>query len=232
MIGNSHEAAKAAGEYASSIRSRRELLQTLYYATKNGSAEAWAFHQRRLALPPEDGTYDSSVEKARQTLLDGQHAAEATARDAAWAFVLIVDYALRRLAAALKTAKSVAPDPLVVGAESLSGVKLNEAVRAFANQERHLHDWLELGATAIETDRLSKASVATIKKLHYDPLEDDAAREFLQALSVNSYLNLEELLMQTASEVFNAEGYEIGPISPGSYTFGAKFPEPGPAPEE
>jgi hypothetical protein len=225
------DGAKAAGEFASSIRSRRELLQTLYYATKNGSAEAWAFHQRRLVLPPEDGPHDSAAEKARQTLADGQHAAEATARDAAWAFVLIVDYAIRRLGADLMAAKSATPDPLAIGAESLHGVKLNDAVRAFANQARHLHDWMVLGATAIQTDRFSKASVATIKKLGYDPLEDDAAREFLQALNVNSYLHLEELLIQTARDVFKAEGYEMGPISPGSYSYGAKFPEPVPTSE-
>lgn len=106
--------------------------------------------------------------------------------------------------------------PVTLGPSIWGDVKINDAIRALANRARHYHHWLGLGAARIRTRKDSRLSVATIEALRYDPLDPNASREFLSALRVNSYIELEEHLLQTARELLAAEGYQLGAVTPGA----------------
>ncbi|MGB8267323.1 MAG: hypothetical protein WCE44_13410 [Candidatus Velthaea sp.] len=209
---------RAAGHYASSIRARRDLLQTLYYATKNSGLEAAGYHRQAELARSQQGEDPNGSEELIRTLEDAQHAAEATAQDAAWSFMLIVDYAIRRLEQEMREINTRAPSLLTLGAETRTGVRLNAAIRAFANQARHFHEWIALGAAEIASRNESKRNVATIIALDYDPLDANASREFLSYFPVMSYFDLEGQLLQTARDAITAEGDELGIVLPGSYS--------------
>jgi len=75
--------ANAAADFAVGIRSRRDLLQTLYYATKNSAAEAWALHLRLQTLQEdrENGMVAANPGDVmpRFEVYNAKRAAEATA---------------------------------------------------------------------------------------------------------------------------------------------------------
>lgn len=83
-------------EFAFAVRARRNLLQTLFYSTRNSSRDAWAHHLRIEKGNEQEGSVVSNL------VLDVMHSweksvAEQTAQDAAWALMLIIDYSLQRL---------------------------------------------------------------------------------------------------------------------------------------
>lgn len=188
------ELMQAAARFAGGIRAKRETLQTLFYAAKNGWAEAQALGLRYDALPPLDlYSIPNNGGGEHATLLDGKLAAEATARDSAVAFVIICDYSLQRLRTEGKTA-----DTRSLGPDAYNGVKLNRAVWALANQARHLHEW--------QQNQWDKKSYEVLVKLDLLPTEHDAARLFLEKLCLRSYIDFEERLMQTAADVLGGLG--------------------------
>lgn len=86
--------------FALAIRSKRDLLQTLFYSVKNNAAEAWSLHQQlmRIEKPRAGGTvtYNTGDVIPRHELINAKAAVETTAQDSAMALMLIIDYALRR----------------------------------------------------------------------------------------------------------------------------------------
>lgn len=198
------------------IRSRRDVLQTLFYATKNNAAEAWELHRQ---LEPLEVRYDDggvAVQAGnimpRHELLNAKRAAEATAQDAASAFVLILDYAIRRLR------RDIAPvDARILGPQVRNGVRLNNAIWALANQARHADDWLAVPVADIDNDPVARNSVQVFRALALDPHDLNAAREFICGLNVNSYVAIEEMLLATAHEVLVGTGWRLGMVSAGTY---------------
>jgi hypothetical protein len=204
--------AEAAAFFALAIRSKRDLLQTLFYATKNSAAEAWELHRRleSMQTTPPDGGYSVGAGNVmpRQQLVDTKSAAEATAQDSASAFMLIVDATIQRLRAGTEPLDTRDLGPLIG-----NGVRLNAAIWALANQARHIHAWIRCDAAELE----QKAEVRIIGQLNFDPLNLNASREVLCGLDVNSYVNLEALLLATADEAMIGTGRSLGFVSAGSF---------------
>ena len=198
MISAGDEKSNGIGEFALAFRARRSILQTLFYATRNSSLDAWAFHQR-----VEKSTHS---EHPLAALVSGflhsfdKTIAEQTAQDAAWAFVLIADYALQRLA------DSVEPlDTRELGPTLAHGVRLSAAVWALANQARHLHKWMNEAPDVLARN----PSVVIIRSLQHDPLNPNAAREVLAALPYPAYVDFEDAISEIANEAAvaaNSEG--------------------------
>jgi hypothetical protein len=204
--------AQVAAYYALAIRSKRDLLQTLFYATRNNAANAWTLHQGLLEVeqPHPDGSVTIIGDiTARQELRDAKTTAEATAQDSAWALILILDYSLQRFASAAPETDSRA-----VGPEVGNGVKLNAAIWALANQARHLHDWEGRKPELLEKQQ----DVAFIRQMGFDPLNPNAAREFLCVTlrAVSSYIAFEKMLMQTAYDVLNGTEWRLGVVTAGT----------------
>lgn len=88
-------------------------------------------------------------------------------------------------------------------------MKLNAAIWALANQSRHIHTWAQCDAAELE----QKQEVQIFRRLQHDPLNLNAAREVLCALKVNSYVDLEALLLATADDAIAGTGRSIGFVS-------------------
>lgn len=211
--------AAAAARFALGIRSRRDILRTLYYATKNGADEAWAFHRKLQALAPRAALNSGPLGMSplngfivsvgdvlpRHEALNGQRAAEASAQDSACALMLILDYSIQRLR------DEVAPlDTRDVGHEIQPGIKLNKAIWALANQARHAHKWL----TCADAQLYAQEDVQTLVALRHDPRNLNAARELLLVgMHLSAYLTLEDMLIETAREILAPTGWKLGMVS-------------------
>lgn len=208
--------ALAAADFAMGIRSRRDVLQTLFYDTKNSAAEAWEFHRQLESLEVRYDGGGVAVQAGnimpRHELLNAKSAAEATAQDAASAFVLILDYAIRRLRRAIKPI-----DTRTLGPQVRNGVRLNAAIWALANQARHADAWLAVPAANIDNDPDARNSVRVFRTLALDPHDLNAAREFVCGLNVNSYVAVEAMLLATAHEVLAGTSWRLGMVSAGTY---------------
>jgi hypothetical protein len=204
--------ATAAALYALEIRSRRDLLETLYYATKNGADEAWELHRRLQALKnrKDTGTPELDVGDVlvQQDLINSARAAEATAMDSASTLVLILDKILQRLGLRIGDL-----DTRDLGPDIEQGIKLNRAIWALANQARHLHKWV----TRADAELHAQKDVKTIVALRHDPRNENAARELLCGMHLNSYLALEDKMIETAREVLATTGWSLTLLSAGSY---------------
>jgi hypothetical protein len=213
--------AEAAAFFALAIRSKRDLLQTLFYATKNNAAEAWELHRRLEAIQTTypDGSYSIGPGNVmpRQQLVDAKSAAEATAQDSACAFMLIVDATIQRLRTGLD-----GMDTRDLGPTIEDGVKLNAAIWALANQSRHIHTWAHCDATELE----QKQEAQIFRRLRHDPMNLNAAREVLCGLRVNSYVNLEALLLATADDAIAGTGRSIEFVSAGTFLINVDRPAP------
>lgn len=117
--------------------------------------------------------------------------AEQTAQDAAWALMLIVDYALQRLADGIKPI-----DTRVLGPTLSGDVRLSAAVWALANQARHLHDWMQTPNARLEKN----PSVKIIRDLDHDPLNPNVAREVVAALPYEAYIDFEDAIFAIAED--------------------------------
>jgi hypothetical protein len=204
--------AVAAANFALAIRSKRDLLQTLYYATKTNAAEAFAF-DLRLNMVQEaraGGAYSVAPGNImpRHELMNAKTAAEATAQDSAWAFFLIADYSLQRFRAAVPGI-----DTREIGPDVRNGVKLNAAIWALANQARHLHSWLSCDDATLG----AKAESGIIRQLEYDPRDPNASREFLCWLPVAAYVDIEDMLLVSARSTINSFGSNLSMISAGTF---------------
>jgi hypothetical protein len=216
-------AVRAAANYAMGIRSRRDLLQTLYYATKNSADEAWALHTQLQPLEPRLGLGASALGTAplngappvragdvlpRHEILNSKRAAEATAQDAACALMLILDFSLQRLRQDISSL-----DTRELGPEIAPGIKLNNAIWALANQARHAHKWM----TASDSQLDAMEEVKVIKSLKHAPRNLNAAREIVCALQLNAYVTLEGMMLRTAHDVIEPTGWRLGMVSAGTF---------------
>ena len=127
----------------------------------------------------------------RHEVLNAKNAAEATAEDSAITFVLMVDRALQRLRPGIG-----AVDTRDLGPEIVPGVRLNRVIWALANQARHLHEWVARADAQLH----AQPDVQAIVALKQDPRNENAAREIIMGMNLNSYLALEEMLIQTARD--------------------------------
>lgn len=174
-------------EFWAGIRYRRNLLQTLFYSTRNSSRDAWALHLR----VEKSGLVSSVLHSFDKTV------AEQTAQDAAWALMLIVNYALQRLG------DSIAPiDTRDLGPMLPPGVRLTATIWALANQARHLHEWMQTPSDKLE----SNPSVKVIRSLQHDPLNPNVAREVIAALPYEAYIDLEDAIFAIADDARKMEG--------------------------
>jgi hypothetical protein len=210
--------AVAAGDFALAILSKRDLLQTLYYATKTNAAEAFALHRRlnMVQEAPAGGAYAVAPGKMmlpRHQLMNAKTAAESTAQDSAWAFFLIADYSLQRFRAAVPGINT-----REIGPNIRNGVKLNAAIWALANQARHLHSWLSCDDVTLG----AKAESGIIRQLGYDPRDPNASREFLCWIPVAGYVDIEDMLLASARSAVNSFGWDLYNVfnvfAPVSYT--------------
>jgi hypothetical protein len=135
-------------------------------------------------------------------------AAQATAEDSAVALILIADYSIRRLG---KEGDGEIPDTRTIGGDAYNGVKLNEAIWALANQARHLHEWEAKNAA-------SPREHAVFLALNLPPLYHQAARMFLEQMSLPSYIDFEDRLAQTALDVLAASPFRLDAASAGMVT--------------
>ena len=186
--------AAAAAHYAVAVRSRRDILQTLFYETKNQGREAGALYSKRLILENRHGDGSFSIGAGdimpRQELFDAQTEAEATAQDAACALMLLADACIQRL----RRAADGVPDTRTIGANTKNGVRLNAAIWALANQARHIDSWVS--TTDENLERYEEAR--TIRALDYDPRNLNVAREFVSLDLPQTYVEFEDMLLQTA----------------------------------
>jgi hypothetical protein len=195
---------EAASRYARYIRAKRDLLQTLFYASRNSGDEAWSRH---LRLKHAEQSGDARSRSLRAGWAEEQEAYEHAAQDAASALMLIVDYARR---------EAFTPEELESKARSLGlklqhgasnagaaePVELNRAIWALANQARHVHQWKRRSEDDLLSDSKSKCSVSIIKRLGYDPRDLRAARELIGRNGiVQSYIEFEEMLLETVYEI-------------------------------
>jgi hypothetical protein len=172
-------------EFWAGIRYRRNLLQTLFYSTRNSSRDAWAFHRRA----EKSDMLSSIIHSFDKTV------AEQTAQDAAWALMLILDYALQRLK------DTIAPiDTRDLGPTLSPGVRLTATIWALANQARHLHEWMQTPSSELEKN----ASVRIIRALQHDPLNPNVAREIIAALPYEAYADLEDAILVIAEDARRA----------------------------
>jgi hypothetical protein len=178
-------------QFCAEFRARRNLLQTLFYSTRNSSRDAWAFHLR-AQRSNEPGTPAISGLLTNTLYSFEKRVAEQTAQDAAWALMLIVDYALQRLGDTIKPC-----DIRVLGPILSVGVRLSAAIWALANQARHLHDWMQTLNERLEEN----PSVKIIRALQYDPLNPNAAREVIATLPYEAYVDLEDAIFAIAKDV-------------------------------
>ena len=177
-------------QFAAGFYARRNLLQTLFYSSRNSSRDAWAFHLRveksnASGKPAIPGMLASMVHTFEQTV------AEQTAQDAAWALILIVDYALQRLGDSIKPIDTRELGPTLSG-----GVRLGAAIWALANQARHLHEWMQTPNARLEEN----SSVRIIRALRHDPLNPNVAREVIFALPYEAYIDLEDAIFAIAED--------------------------------
>ena len=215
--------ARAAGLYAMGIRSRRDLLQSLYYGIKNNAAEAWELHRRLQTLQQVQAVNTGSLGAAplnhgvsirpgdimpRHEVLNAKNAAEATAEDSAITLVLMVDRALQRLRPGIS-----AVDTRDLGPEIVSGIRLNRVIWALANQARHLHEWI----ARADAQLYAQPDVQVIVALKHDPRNENAAREIIMGMNLNSYLAFEEMMIQTARDVLAPTGWTLRMLSAGTY---------------
>ena len=142
-------------------------------------------------------------------------AAEATAQDGAFAFILVLDYAVRRLGRLLPGI-----DKRTVGTTVMNGVKLNNAIWALANQARHADEWMAMKSQDLQ----AQPSAAVIMTLGYDPQNLNAAREFVCALPIYTYLDLEEMLLISARELLNGTGWHLGLLTAGAWRLDPDVP--------
>ena len=120
--------------------------------------------------------------------------------------MLIVDYALQRLR------QAIAPtETRTLGPDLQPGVRLNAAIWALANQARHAHAWETRDDAALE----AQEEVQVIRALRHDPRNLNASREIICALPVNSYIDIEDMLLATAHEVVRGTRYHLGMIAAG-----------------
>jgi hypothetical protein len=124
-------------QFEAAFRARRNLLQTLFYSTRNSCSDAWAFHLRAEKSNAPGGSAISGLLTSIVYSFD-KTVAEQTAQDAAWALMLIVDYALQRLGDSIRPV-----DTRDLGPKLSTGVRLSEVIWALANQARHLHEWMQ-----------------------------------------------------------------------------------------
>lgn len=134
-----------ATRYARYIIAKRDLLQTLFYASRNSGDEAWSRY-RRLEGAEESGQMPTQAVSARLT--DEHEAFERAAQDAAFSLMLIIDYTRR---------EAFTPNEVEMEARGFGytvpratsdtspnpPVELNRAIWALANQARHLHQVAE-----------------------------------------------------------------------------------------
>ena len=207
--------AVSAAMFALAIRAKRDILQTLFYATRSNAADAWAFHKRleNLEHKREGGGFVVSPGNImpRHELVNAKTAAEATAQDSALALMLIVDYSLQRFHDA------AAVDTRTIGDELADGVKLNAVIWALANQARHLHEWQRCGTDKLEAN----PSVKIIRALKHDPLNPNVAREVLCGLEIGSYVDFEEMLLTTAHEALKGSGSILALVTAGTFILDA-----------
>lgn len=203
---------RAVANFAGTIRAKREVLQTLYYAAKNSWTEALALRQRLKAVPPLDLTKPRTPgddDLGYTEFHDDAVAAEATAQDSAAAFMIICDYSLRRLRTEGDTV-----DTRTIGADAYNGVKLNKAIWALANQARHLDKW--------QQNDWHRESYEALVALDLFPTYDGAARLFLERLNLPSYLDFEERLTMTVHDVLKPAGLELTRTRPGTVRISMK----------
>jgi hypothetical protein len=214
---------RAAANYAMGIRSRRDLLQTLYYATKNSADEAWALHTQLQPLEPRLGINAAALGTApingappirpgdvlpRHEILNSKRAAEATAQDAACALMLILDFSLRRLEEGIGSL-----DTRELGPEIAPRIRLNKAIWALASQARHAHEWMATPDSKLDAN--PRAQV--IKALKHDPRNLNAAREIVCGLQLNAYVTLEGMMLRTARDIIEPTGWKLGMVSAGTF---------------
>jgi hypothetical protein len=182
--------------YALAIRSKRDLLQTLFYATRNSAADSWSFHrqiERYLSLHGDVAVGPWHSVAAPRELVEGKRIAEATAQDSALALMLILDYSMQRF----RTDAEGVVDSRTIGPAIGNGVKLNAAIWALANQARHIHEWEECDHDKLE----AKGEVKVLRSLDHDPLNLNAAREVICGLKAASYIDFEEILLLATSSI-------------------------------
>ena len=117
--------------------------------------------------------------------------AEQTAQDAAWALMLIADYAIQRLNDSIKPV-----DTRELGPVLATGVRLSACIWALANQARHLHEWMQTPIERLE----EKLSVKIIRALQHDPLNPNVSREVIAALPYEAYVDFEESIFAIADD--------------------------------
>ncbi len=100
---------------------------------------------------------------------------------------------------------------------------MNEAVWALANQARHLHDWEAKNAA-------SPREQGVFLSLNLPPLFHQAARMFLEKMSLPSYIDFEDRLAQMAFDVLAGSPYRLDTASAGMVTIMMMGEPPPPAP--
>lgn len=177
-------------EFWAGFRARRTILQMLFYSTRNSSRDAWAFH---LRLEKSNAPRETALSGPLASIFHSfdKTIAEQTAQDAAWAFMLIADYALQRLGDAIKPVDTRGLGPVLA-----TGVRLSACVWALANQARHLHEWMQTPSERLEEN----PSVKIIRALKHDPLNPNVAREVIAALPYEAYVDFEEGIFAIADD--------------------------------